>query len=738
MTLPFPLRLAALALLTCLALPAAPLFAQSKAGTAAGELVTLNLLPVQDYAVLDLSGPTSSQPVALISLNDNHQVAFVHGNAGEPPQVVKTWRQGVVNLVQTLPSVLTVDLVDHTLHLSELRASGEMLGFEIRNRSLEAPEPTGPDDPQPGQYLGTNAVVVANGQPGGIGVPSPYRNEHLVSGTRNVTTLYCVSATGYAMESIYTHLDRGEGLPPYTPPFALPRDWMTVLVGGPKTVFFDPRVPADVPDTEGHRFVRTAFAPSDLNDVGWAVSDKLWNGQAFVDFNLGTDGFAYGLSNQGRLLTGRWPGVNGTDDHAGAIWQAGTATRFTDLLAGGPWERQIKQVTPLLLSNDHPADGSFLAVTAVLNDGRDDLLLWKSLPLSPPPARRWQPARMRFPPGVNIVWDRLDGITPDGVIAAIGDAGTGADHALLLLPVTYRELQPASGFDGQTRPHWLMVPQFGNNFARAVTSASGTLPLTFFAVSDAPAANYVDPIEVSHSPVTLAVHGESLGDSVKVKVAVDSFIAKGGELNVSIKRFRTRKVVLHEVIQRDGPGPRRRPTDIKPQNIPTAPQLQAYLNMVFGQQANVYFTVTKPEPHFCDYDANRNGILEMNGPGQQSELGIFQTFKSTDGSLDVFFVHDFYNSLPTAQRAAGLSYNQEATAFVRDYQRHKDGSIPLPLKTTAHEIGHLLGLLDHSDQTTNPRINPPNSNPQERLMYSSGVNTEHRLLIKGEWDIINP
>ncbi len=195
---------------------------------------------------------------------------------------------------------------------------------------------------------------------------------------------------------------------------------------------------------------------------------------------------------------------------------------------------------------------------------------------TPTPPLRWQSYRMQLPDGVSIAPYNFEAISTSGVIAAIGNAGTGDNHALLLVPITYTELFPASGFDGLTQPHWLMVPPYGNNSASATTPASATLPVSF-AVKPDSAVDSVSPATTGASPQTITVHGETLGDSHRVALGVGTKIGTGGGLNVSIKRLKTVTVALHVITLQKGdtygPTP----------NALTAQQAQDYLNQIFGK-----------------------------------------------------------------------------------------------------------------------------------------------------------
>lgn len=431
--------------LICLGMGPIPVDARSRSGSPHGRTVAPNTLSVQQYAVIDLSGAVSWSAVTQIAMSDAHQVAFEFGDADDPPQIVKTWSQGAVGDNQEIPHELFTDdgAVDHVLYLYGLRSSGELTGLDVQN------QPVSPYD-----YLSTTAVKVKNGSPESIGLPTPYENKPGdPNQAKRVSLDLCFSENGYAIDGYYSRLTSGGT--PFIPPYAAAAPFVSILTGGAKTIFFDPLTPENAVDTATYRFVRTRFKPTLLNDTGWAVGGideddpteaRLWNGETLLEVGLDDEDFALGINNQGRLLMARYPAydqIDGGKDHQGALWQDGSRTLLTDLLKGGALQKQIKNVMPLLISNDNTADDSFRIVTSVKDNGQDELVLWTDSKLPQSSARRWELSRMELPPGVDIQWDHLEVISSSGIIAAIGNPGPtsatpGADHALLLVPIGLR------------------------------------------------------------------------------------------------------------------------------------------------------------------------------------------------------------------------------------------------------------------------------------------------------------
>ena len=225
-------------------------------------------------------------------------------------------------------------------------------------------------------------------------------------------------------------------------------------------------------------------------------------------------------------------------------------------------------------------------------------------------------------------------------------AQTSDKHALLLVPITYTEAAPASGFDELTKPHWLMVPQYGNNFANAITPASATLGISFTIRPDS-AVDSVSPAITNTSPRMITVHGETLGDTHQVGIGIGAKAGVGGELNVSIKPLKTVTVALHTITLQKGNtyGP-------TPHAL-TAQQAQTYLNQVYGPQTNTYFSVTRKD-YALEYDiggpnASVNGKLDIrvSFPFTNEQSAIEDYAKDSLSDYNIYFVHDLSATVMT-------------------------------------------------------------------------------------------
>ena len=300
--------------------------------------------------------------------------------------------------------------------------------------------------------------------------------------------------------------------------------------------------------------------------------------------------------------------------------------------------------------------------------------------------------------------------------------------------IAFEELSPSSGFS----PPWLMVPQGGANWV-SLNSTASTDDNARLWVYPSPSLETVSPGSTSDSPQTITVTGTHLGDSSTVIAQMGSDPMKNTSLNISVKRYRIKNVVIHKVKQVYFNNLLK--TSIEPTKVPAPADLQNYLNDVFGRQTNTWFNVTQGQDISVDYDiendgnaypgAFEDGRLDVYGtfavfPQKTKEQGALEAYK-TVGAIDVFYV----NSLTVWFNRAALPYVKNDTygAATRPDMStvYMSDAAANTLHDTAHEIGHqLLRRPNHESEV-------------ERLMYdTTGAGFTGTLLKKEEWDIINP
>lgn len=189
-----------------------------------------------------------------------------------------------------------------------------------------------------------------------------------------------------------------------------------------------------------------------------------------------------------------------------------------------------------------------------------------------------------------------------------------------------------------------------------------------------------------------------------------------------------------------------------PDVVPSASQLQTYLNAVFRPQLNTTFVVEAPVSLQLEWDANGNGSLDPTdlvtvGPEQQGMMDLAAPYQA-DADIKVFFLGT--EKKIYLNTAWGLANRDAQSCWVVG---DSAGSHPRThyqvMQTTAHEIGHLLVGYGHPDAkgpNADKGLTPlPGTDHKQRLMHSGeglgfAVGTTvidglrgHRL-VKGEWD----
>lgn len=296
----------------------------------------------------------------------------------------------------------------------------------------------------------------------------------------------------------------------------------------------------------------------------------------------------------------------------------------------------------------------------------------------------------------------------------------------------------ATGFDPQSFPHWLMVPQYASNSCLVYSGASASSTLSL-AIRNG--TGTVTPSSTSNNPETITVTGVS-GSTSSVNYGIGSSpICSGTGLGITVKPYQNITIAMHVIT---GTSAATTPT-----SAPSASALQNYLNTVFGLQTNTYFTVTDSDAT-VNYDLNGNGKLDL-GPNANTysneELAIKSACYSSSARFNIYFVHAVSCQYGDA---AGVTSQPHNTAYIGD----PTGIVNI-LNVTAHEVGHLFGITGHSNEKTitkngstipnptfvqpttpSPAPGQPSPDLTDRLMYYQTAGGT--LLVKPEWDFINP
>ena len=148
---------------------------------------------------------------------------------------------------------------------------------------------------------------------------------------------------------------------------------------------------------------------------------------------------------------------------------------------------------------------------------------------------------------------------------------------------------------------------------------------------------------------------------------------------------------------------------------PSAADLQAYLNEVWGRQANVWFTVTRSD-HTVNYDLDFNGAMAHpeigSAPNRDEALAIILAADNPSVNYNIYYVHDLDYAIGMTSATFGATWIAA------------DGANS-PLNNTAHEVGHLLGFGDESNDILD-------------VMYHTGLPSNPRRVLKEVWDKVNP
>lgn len=156
-------------------------------------------------------------------------------------------------------------------------------------------------------------------------------------------------------------------------------------------------------------------------------------------------------------------------------------------------------------------------------------------------------------------------------------------------------------------------------------------------------------------------------------------------------------------------------TNLVPTNVPTAASVQTYLNQVFGQQANLFFSVARSDK-IVNYDLDRNGGVPDPAPGaliSDEMLAISAAAKSAT-NLNVYFVN-----VMDAPNATTIPVRLES--WIQDAHGAETSE-----NIAAHELAHSLGLLDRSDAASISDLmyfqtNSANPNPCNLRQFAWGV-----------------
>jgi|GEM_PF-2242020 len=341
------------------------------------------------------------------------------------------------------------------------------------------------------------------------------------------------------------------------------------------------------------------------------------------------------------------------------------------------------------------------------------------------------------------------------------ESAASSSDSVLLVPFSLTQTYPSSGFDPQSDPHWLMVPAGGTNSVNFASPANSDMNISLN-MQPSGAAESVSPSSTTNYAEYLTVSAGAIAtDSSHIQVGVANALGTSGGLNISVKSPQTVNIAIHAITQHNGTDP-----DIAPANVPTAGDLQTYLNNVYGQQTNTFFHVDRTD-YPVDYDetttnanpllaGHKNGKLDfpsyhVNKQLSDEEVAIVSAVSTGDSAKNIHARFNLYYVQDFTSTANGVTFPDVQITWLKDVT-YAPGIVTSAhiLYVAAHEIGHQFGIAAHSDVTTIPagNLNANTANPiflpttetqqQQRLMYSQDQADAPTLLVKPEWDIINP
>jgi hypothetical protein len=425
-------------------------------------------VPVQNYAVLDISGTHATSNVGMIALNDDNEVAYGYWNARN--LLVNTWKAGDTSFSQTVamqPPRLIHGYCfnDESLPGSPwisypylapptLRANGDL--YASLQEDLYYDPSLSSDS-----YLGEVAVPAywTGSSRNELSVPNPpfdasletmsdwYGNPWYSDGSLGMSINGC-SKVGYlgsinAARTTFTWDGPDNGFRFHGQLFAGLLVNAGYIVSAGTTFVFSTWL-ANPPPSNYHLnaganlvVVPQTFKPVAMNDYGWAagVDDspvgtvKLWDGTNLSDVGSGR---AAGINNQNQVIAAEY-----LYPSEGYLWETtGATATFAELLPTIV-QGQIHTVQPYLINNQKslPPRLDADASIQILSHAADGEVPWEKLLWKRDNQGTWSFSKIQVPPGTII--NEGTTLNSNGVIAALGatDSVSTTTHALLLLPL---------------------------------------------------------------------------------------------------------------------------------------------------------------------------------------------------------------------------------------------------------------------------------------------------------------
>ena len=264
-----------------------------------------------------------------------------------------------------------------------------------------------------------------------------------------------------------------------------------------------------------------------------------------------------------------------------------------------------------------------------------------------------------------------------------------------------------SGFDrSEESGPWLMVPLNGSNQVRVNSMGPKEKQLSVSpesAASVTRAGGGVASIVEGTRTSMLQISGLLAADVVVTATVDDSgsHVAIQEELNVTVRPQRSLRVAIRRILlPAEDPAQRKR--------LPTQGELQSYLDLVFKLQTNVAIAVEVHQDEIVNYDTSPadgglscgEGLLGPQCSDSETSTVLGQSFVEQAPDLkNIFVVGSIKITDPGVIRDGELVENvlHGATDVDEGLTILQDQTTNDLLQTTAHEVGHLLGLSKHAE-----------------------------------------
>lgn len=288
----------------------------------------------------------------------------------------------------------------------------------------------------------------------------------------------------------------------------------------------------------------------------------------------------------------------------------------------------------------------------------------------------------------------------------------------------------SKGFDGRSNPYWQMLPSGGSRTLSFHSTVA--TPLS----KDDPLTLQPDNIPVGSSTVAVSANGANPGE--KAVEAPDL----GGKVKLDVRPRRNPTVAVYPVYRTkiDAQHPTGVRIDEGAVRLPTKAALEAELHAIYGERANVWFTVTVA-PQELEFtpadDKDGNGKCAITDNDEKEKLRATAEGNGYDYSIFMFSTGGWETTI-----VLNAGTPQERTVHIPG-QGGKADSIPGPFAVSdspnvtllAHELGHCMGLNHTFRQNTEVYGNCVIPDASDSRVMGYGRPGGKRL-IKPERDVI--